>query len=76
MTVEKTQVQLLAHKNAILDKLKDLVDNPRPSYREGEEQFDWNQYHSMLMKQMEMIDKQLAGFDAVEEIIYFDDPDL
>lgn len=67
-----TEDQINTRIQAIHTKLADMVDSPQPSYKAGEYEFKWNEYFSVLQKQLEYYEKLASNISAEETTLYRD----
>lgn len=65
LTETEIQTQITALNTALLS----LVTSPKPSYSVGEHSVSWGEYHSTLLRQLELYRSLLSQLPAEETTI-------
>lgn len=68
-----TETGLNTRRDELRTVLKDLTDNPLPSYKRGTLTMSWSDYHKLILDELRDTNKQLALLPCAEVTIY-DDP--
>lgn len=51
----------------IVDRIVEVTENPKPSYREGGREYKWAEYLAELRKQLGGIQETIQQFDGPDE---------
>lgn len=68
--------QLETLRETIITRINEAISSPKPSYKIGDREFDWNGYLKQLWTMVKEIDEKLATGDPYEYHTVVLDPSL